>query len=125
MSGIKKYRPEIRFLSFCRKIQMEIMGKDVSADMRMSEAQLHQAVLKVLGCEPIILDSKLAHMCLDKRSDLYGQVPPPLLHRWLCDIHDRINPQPDRGQRKRGDEENQFELNFEWQNGVAMMEAAE
>lgn len=125
MSGIKKYRPELRFLAFCRKVQMEIMGKEASSDMRMSEAQLHSAVLKVMGCEPIILDSKLIHMCLDKRSELYGQVPAPMLHRMLCDVHDRINPQPDRAMRKRSENDNQFELNFEWQGGVAVMEAAE
>ena len=119
------YRPEQRFLSFCRKIQMEIMGSEASADRRMSEPQLHEAVLKVLGCEPIIMDSKLIQLCLDKRSMFYGTVPLPLLHRWLFDIHDRINPQPDRATRKRSDDESQFELNFEWQNGVAVMEAAE
>jgi hypothetical protein len=126
MSGVQKYRPELRFLSFCRKIQIAIAGEEASEDRRMTEAQRHAAVLKVLGCEPVIMDAKLIHLTMDKRSDFYRAVPLPLVHRWLMDLHDRINPAPDRNTRKRDDGENQFELNFEWQNGTAMMsEAAE
>ena len=92
----------------------------------MSEAQRHAAVIKVLGCEPLIMDAKLAHLVMDKRSMFYGTVPLPMVHKWLCDIHDRINPAPDRMARKRDDSENQFELDFEWQNGIAQLpEAAE
>lgn len=125
MSGLNRYRPELRFLSFCRKIQQEIYGREASDDSRMTEAQRHAAVIRVLGCEPLIMDAKLIHLTMDKRSDFYRAVPLPLVHRWLMDLNDRINPAPDRNTRRRGDDENQFELNFEWQNGVAMMEAAE
>src|SRR4030095_9499871 len=126
MSGVQQYRPELRFLSFCRKIQIAIAGEEASEDRRMTEAQRHAAVLKVLGCEPVIMDAKLIHLTMDKRSDFYRAVPMPLVHGWLMDLHDRINPAPDRSSRKRDDNDNQFELNFEWQNGTAMMsEAAE
>jgi hypothetical protein len=125
MSGVAKYRPELRFLSFCRKIQIAIAGDLASEDQRMTEAQRHAAVIKVLGCEPVIMDAKLIHLTMDKRSDFYRAVPLPLVHRWLMDLHDRINPAPDRAARRRDDSENQFELNFEWQNGVATMEAGE
>src|SRR5262245_59776913 len=111
MRGLKKYYPEERFLLYCRKIQMRMKGQHPELDQRMSEEERHRAVLMVLGFEPVIGMAKLLSLCLDKRSLWYGKVPVETVFRMGRELHEAINPAPDRNSRKRSDDENQFELN--------------
>jgi hypothetical protein len=121
------YSPEKRILNYCKRIQAKIAGSD-DDDIRLTEAQRYKAVVMVLKCDPAIIMAKIIQLCLDERSKFH--VEPYVLHRMTLDLHNAITPSPDIRSRKRGDDENQFELDFEWathngQQVAQMAEAAE
>lgn len=108
--GIKEYHPEWAMLRKVRRIQDLIA--DNENDIRLTEAQRHQGVKAILGCDPLLVAAKIIQMCFDRRSKWH--VEPEALHRMTLSLHDRLYPTPDWRTRKREADENQFELDFQW-----------
>ena len=112
--------PRLRILRDARAVQAMITGNE--EDVRLTEAQRHQGVRAILKCEPLFVAAKIVDRCLDPRSK--WKVEPEVLHKMTLALHDRLYPTPDWRTKKMGEDENQFELNFEWQNGIATMSVA-
>jgi hypothetical protein len=125
MGAIRKYNPEERIITYCRRVHAEVAGND--NDTRLSEAQRYAGVIAVLKCDPAILCARVIDLCMDRRSK--WEVPVGQLHRMIVDLHNMISASPDYRTRKPDASDNQFELDFAWQvvgdTRVAGLEAGE
>jgi len=81
-------------------------------DNRLTAGELHAAACEALGCEPIVFACNLLAMAMDARSKI--TIAPAESARLALAVMDRIYGPPDVKARKKGADENQFELNFSW-----------
>ena len=114
MGAIRKYNPEDRILSYCRRVHNRAAGNE-NDDIRLNDVQRYAGVVAILKCDPAIMVAKIIQLCMDERSkwnvDVYT------LHRMTVDLHHMITATPDQKSRKPGSEDNQFELDFQWNVG--------
>lgn len=120
MRGQKPKDPDKTVIRYVSRMASRLFPGVKSLD----EEQRAEAVREIIGCEPILLDAAIVRLVFDERSKWFGRVGVMETHRILQDLHFALHPAPLPSRRRVGDE--QFELNFEWANGVAqLVEAAE
>lgn len=85
---------------------------DHDIDMRLTPGQIHAAVTEALGCEPLVFAANLLAMSVHAQSKI--TIAPGEAAKIALAITDRIYGPPDVKIRKRGADENQFELDFAW-----------
>lgn len=81
-------------------------------DLRMTPADLNRGVLRIMKAEPMFYLAALIKRCLNPRSKL--DADPDLIRRMLIDLHDRMYPSPAPESRKPEGANNQFQLEFAW-----------
>jgi|SRR5215510_2124727 len=81
-------------------------------DMRLTPGQLHAACTEALGCEPVVFACNLLAMSVHARSKI--TIAPGEAAKIALAVMDRLYGPPDTKVRKKGDDDNQFELEFAW-----------
>lgn len=107
-----KYNPWKLIDRDARRVhRMVTQGMD-GDDIRLSEAQMNRGVLEILKAEPLFYLAGLVKRYIDPGSKL--QAEPETIRKILVDLHDRMYPAPDYRVRRKGSDDNQFELEFMW-----------
>ena len=117
--------------AFDRLKKYTLEGKDTtSVDSRLTYGQAHAMVIDTLGMEPLDFVAMLLSMSMVANSRV--TIAPTEAARLAIMIHDRLYPMPDSKTRARQPGDDQFSLEFAWQDNSAPgegnvidMEAAE
>lgn len=101
--------------AFMRLKELTDEGRAISLlDERPTYGQLHQLVINELGMEPLQYATLILAMARVSKNRM--NISPLDSARLAIMIHDRMVPMPDRSAVKRSAEEDQFTLEFAWQD---------
>jgi len=91
-------------------------------DCRLSYGQMHYIVRDMLGMEPLEFVSLILAASQTANSQI--RIAPVEAARIAFMLHDRMYPMPDGKSRAKTAADNQFELEFAWQDNNAPQEGA-
>jgi len=112
------------------KAQIDMGNNTATQDVRLSYGQMHAMVRDTLGMEPLEFVSLI--LAASQAANSQIRIAPIEAARIAFMLHDRMYPMPDGKSRAKTAADNQFELEFAWQDNnapgegtVIDMEAAE
>ena len=103
--------------AYDRLKDLTLRGADTtSVDSRLTYGQMHSMVVDTLGMEPLDFVTMLLSMSMVANSRV--TIAPGESARLALMVHDRLYPMPDGKARAKAAGDNQFSLEFAWQDNT-------